>query len=509
MIWHKLSFLFFIIMSEDLNKLIENFDYKDGGAKEWNKIPKTVSILSPQIDINVYFENIVAELLNKISKATAIIGCVAWLTNQEIIDGLSTVEHGVSIIVQKEYFLMYSAYKRKYNNIPPLKTTIYKYDHALRWCGHYNKNKFACPRMHDKFLVFGDVEDNTFKPYAVWTGSFNLTDNSTNSFENSVYLDNIDIAEKYTQEWERILSISEKICENKIKLKYNLNNCLNNRKNIKMVFNKFNKTNQKYSYTRIRDECYHNGTANIIIKSYFTNLDSSIVNNIRNADVVVGCVAWLTNINILEALSTVKYGVSMIVQKEDFLRPDSIEVNLKKYYNKIKPYHWYGFTNIWYRQNDLLYGLNTISQCCYESEDIYNPDIQGKDIFDHMNIRCVGHHNSENKLAFPRMHHKFLVLCKTRKLKISDISNGFRGWEKCNAKNIDDLKKIRVVEPYAVWTGSFNFTNNGMNSLENAIVIHNDKIANTYYQQWMKLMAISEPLDWNTPWAEPIYRVGT
>jgi len=490
-------------MSKNLNKLIGDFDNNEDGKREWNSIPTNISIKSPQIDIDIYFENIIKELLNKISKATAIIGCVAWLTNREIINRLSTVEHGVSIIVQKENFLKDGAYERNYNNISPLKGTIYKYDHAIRWCGHYNKNKFACPRMHNKFLVFGDVKDNIFKPYAVWTGSFNLTDNSTNSFENSVYLDNIDIAEKYTQEWERILSISEKIRKNEIKLKYNLNDCFKNRKNIKMIFNKFDDNNENDEHI----DAYGAEVTNLKIKSYFMNFDNSIIKNIMNADIVVGCVAWLTNINILEALSNVKYGVSIIVQKEDFLRPDSIGVNLKKYYNKIKPYRWYGFTNLWYQGNNLLYKLNVVSQSCHYSDNPNSSD--GCNLFENMNIRCVGHHNSENKLAFPRMHHKFLVLCKLRELNMYDIDKGLGEWGWCNAKNIDDLKKIKVVEPYAVWTGSFNFTNNGMNSLENAIVMYNEKIANAYYQQWMKLMTISEPLDWDTPWSTPVYRVGT
>jgi hypothetical protein len=46
-----------------------------------------------------------------------------------------------------------------------------------------------------------------------------------------------------------------------------------------------------------------------------------LIRLIRQADIVLGCVAWVTSESILKALAE-KKGVSLIVQKEDFLRPD-------------------------------------------------------------------------------------------------------------------------------------------------------------------------------------------
>lgn len=50
---------------------------------------------------------------------------------------------------------------------------------------------------------------------------------------------------------------------------------------------------------------------------YFKNLESKLVSLIQEADVVVGCVAWLSSKHVLRALAN-KVATSIIVQKEDF-----------------------------------------------------------------------------------------------------------------------------------------------------------------------------------------------
>lgn len=54
---------------------------------------------------------------------------------------------------------------------------------------------------------------------------------------------------------------------------------------------------------------------------YFRNIERHLLRYIDETNVVLGCVAWLTSEPILEALATKDY-ISIIVQKEDFLRPD-------------------------------------------------------------------------------------------------------------------------------------------------------------------------------------------
>src|SRR5438552_524921 len=66
---------------------------------------------------------------------------------------------------------------------------------------------------------------------------------------------------------------------------------------------------------------FSTSNTDVSVQVYFKNVESHLIQHIESADVVVGCVAWLTSPAILAALSK-KNGVSIIVQKEDWLRPD-------------------------------------------------------------------------------------------------------------------------------------------------------------------------------------------
>lgn len=195
------------------------------------------------------------------------------------------------------------------------------------------------------------------------------------------------------------------------------------------------------------------------IQVFFRNIESELIARIRKAQLVVGCVAWLTSPQILKALSKVKNGVAIVVQKEDFLRPDLDNNNnwqrdLRKMYDGLPQvqsrFLWTGL-------------IGTLSVCA-------DPVIQP--------VRCVGNHNRDKKNpAFPRMHNKFLIFCE---YEVVDTDNSW----------------IAHVKPYQVWTGSFNFTKTAGKSLENAVVISDTDIVNAYFREWEQIEAISEPLDW-------------
>ena len=150
---------------------------------------------------------------------------------------------------------------------------------------------------------------------------------------------------------------------------------------------------------------------------YFRNLDKKLLQHIKESDAVFGAVAWLTNFPILDALARLR-NVSIIVQKEDFLRPDvgakyGFEKALRKKYKALRcNLTRYSFSNI----------LSSISVA---SDPSIDP------------IRCVGNHNSEKNPAFPRMHNKFLVFAKIEE---------------------SGPDSVETITPYAVWTGSFNLT---------------------------------------------------
>ena len=207
------------------------------------------------------------------------------------------------------------------------------------------------------------------------------------------------------------------------------------------------------------------------VKVYFRNLENRLIHHIEQADVVLGCVAWLTSDPILDALIKTK-ATSIVVQKEDFLRPDlekqnNWEANLRRKYDAIKcPLDRYAFGNI-------------IGRLSVLGDPSLNP------------IRCVGNHNKEKLPAFPRMHNKFLIFAHLSKVH-------------------DDSEYVHdTVEPYAVWTGSFNLSKNATKSLENALYITDPEIVNAYFSEYGQIVAISEPLNWSSEWVAPEWRTGT
>jgi len=206
----------------------------------------------------------------------------------------------------------------------------------------------------------------------------------------------------------------------------------------------------------------------------FRDLEEELIAQIKDADFVVGCVAWLTNTRILEALTTPRFGTSVVVQKEDFLRPDATasrsawKRSLRESYDR------------------MFCGLNRycvgglVRTLSVGGDPTLTP------------IRCVGNHNRDRVPAFPRMHNKFLVFCKI------DISD----------QELYGPEPYPIVTP-RVWTGSFNLTDTATRSFENAVLISSDVIARAYFDEWAQILAISEPLDWKSDWVEPEWRVGT
>ena len=59
------------------------------------------------------------------------------------------------------------------------------------------------------------------------------------------------------------------------------------------------------------------------VNVYFKDIKQKLINHINEADVILGCVAWLTDFDILDALA--KKNTQILIQKEDFCRPDRIE----------------------------------------------------------------------------------------------------------------------------------------------------------------------------------------
>lgn len=210
---------------------------------------------------------------------------------------------------------------------------------------------------------------------------------------------------------------------------------------------------------------------------YFRDLEQRLIEHIQSADAVLGCVAWLTSKNILTALAQ-KDPVAIVVQKEDFLRPDlgsrkGWSTELRRRYDSLSC-SW-----MRYYMPGLVGDLTTLG----------DPTLHP--------VRCVGNHNRTKSPAFPRMHHKFVVFC-----------HAIQGKEYIDS-DMNEVFEQPHLEPYAVWTGSFNFTENAGRSLENAVVLENQEIVNAYVDEWARITALSEPLDWESDWAAPEWRIGS
>lgn len=220
------------------------------------------------------------------------------------------------------------------------------------------------------------------------------------------------------------------------------------------------------------------------IQIFFRDIKKYLIKEIEKANSIIGCIAWLTDPDILQALSK-RPNVCIIVQKEDFLRPD---IGLTEVYNKDWRKKW----------NEKLREMYNGLHCNLERStfsNILSSVTTNQSITLIEPIRCVGNYNKTKRPAFPRMHNKFLIFAK---YKDNNPPNSY-GY---------DTSKVKIT-PYAVWTGSFNLTKNAGKSLENALLIKDPKIVNAYFQEFGQICAMSEPLDWKHEWIAPQWRIGT
>ena len=221
----------------------------------------------------------------------------------------------------------------------------------------------------------------------------------------------------------------------------------------------------EYGNNALKDQSTKSQSANSIV--YFRNLENELIKHLKNADAIFGAVAWLTNEKILQALADVE-NVQIIVQKEDFLRPDCYA-----------PWNWKDSLREQYDALNCGIDRYEFPNLLAQADFAGDPEIEP--------VRCVGNHNSEQHPAFPRMHNKFIVFAKI---------------EYCEHGE-------RQIIPYAVWSGSFNFTQNSVLSYENAIYMTDPEIVSAYFKEYGQIAAISEPLDWTSEWVAPEWRIGS
>lgn len=209
------------------------------------------------------------------------------------------------------------------------------------------------------------------------------------------------------------------------------------------------------------------------VSVFFRDIEQKLVERIRDADCVFGCVAWLTSEPILDAIAE-KSIAQIIIQKEDFLRPDLasgpyFKARLRTLYSEVA-----GVYRAHFGSDITVSNTWTIMS---EAERVEG-------------VRCLGYRKQYHAEIIPVMHHKFLVFCRYQ-------------------ESPDDEFPFGSITPYAAWTGSFNFTRNATLSFENAIFIEDGAIAERYLKEWGQLAALSEPLNWEHDYVAPQYWIGT
>jgi len=194
-------------------------------------------------NLSIYFRNLEDNLVNHIKSADIILGAVAWLTSYPVLDALAQDNKDVVFVIQKEDFLrpdmgqfkgFKKILKKKYGK---LKNTLTRYDFIdtilpnmsfssdpsidpVSCVGNINNAKVAAfPRMHNKFLIFAkrnndsDLtnDEKSIIPYAVWTGSYNITKNAAMSFENALYITDLKVVNAFYKEFAQIIALSESL----------------------------------------------------------------------------------------------------------------------------------------------------------------------------------------------------------------------------------------------------------------------------------------------------------
>lgn len=245
------------------------------------------------------------------------------------------------------------------------------------------------------------------------------------------------------------------------------------------ALNAYKESEQEVDFSRNYSGLSSDGNTEIIFRNIKQRL-LNIINSLPNGWVVIGCVAWLTDFDILRALKRKCIGI--VIQKEEFLRPDKILASKTEF---IK----------WSKLLLDLYEQTTQ----FTAPPMHFPKFEFKTRLDELtgyqhanagNIRCIGYvaPNRSEKSTIPLMHHKFLVFVEIQKKIVPKYS---------------DTEEIEVLIPKFVWTGSFNMSTNASKSLENVVILRDPKVLESYCKEWANLYFNSESLNWQDEYFYP------
>lgn len=168
-----------------------------------------------------YFQDLNQVLIAHILEAEYIYGCVAWLTHVDIIRALK--QKKCCIVINQENWIhpFRSKNVKDYAELTPIPLEyIQQLDRrltpikpgyvspAIRSIGTPSGDSSSDPNqsnqmMHHKFLI---MESRGMR--GVWTGSFNMTHNATNSLENAIFCTDEHVVQEYKKEFVKMFKLS-------------------------------------------------------------------------------------------------------------------------------------------------------------------------------------------------------------------------------------------------------------------------------------------------------------
>jgi phosphatidylserine/phosphatidylglycerophosphate/cardiolipin synthase-like enzyme len=131
-----------------------------------------------------------------------VVGAVAWLTNEKILNTLATYARGVAIITTHDKTVRAESNKRKYRKLSCFNDAV----SPIQTINSGGSSKWQRALMHHKFLVYLDVNQDAI---AVSTGSANLTASSVRHLENCMFIEDRAVARIFLNEFLRLYAISK------------------------------------------------------------------------------------------------------------------------------------------------------------------------------------------------------------------------------------------------------------------------------------------------------------
>lgn len=194
---------------------------------------------------------------------------------------------------------------------------------------------------------------------------------------------------------------------------------------------------------------------------------------------------------VLEALKGKTY-VAILVNKEDWLRPDTNEdVNDRPgFHARLR--NLYGELAKAVKPIDAL----ALKGLLYDRADSPSATVGPVECFGEASNAAPAATEEGGSLGKPRtsptLHHKFLV-----------FGNILQGYTE------EGKEEDTSFRPAAVWTGSFNLSFNASNNLENALWIPSAELAREYTKEFSWIAVCREPLDWQAQYVYQSHRLGT